>query len=96
MSRSLINSPGFRRRRSTQPSLCDALGGDALGNVRRQRTTGHLQVVVRLQVLPELRRPAEEEPEAQRRVGSDAAAVVDHLGDPVWRDVQRPRQRSLR
>jgi hypothetical protein len=67
------------------------LGDDPLSNFGRQRAAGHFEIVVRLQILPELGSRAEEEPEAQRRIRGDAAAFVDDLGDAVRRNVQRPR-----
>jgi len=48
-----------------------------------------------LQVEPELRAVAEVEAEPERRVGGDAAAAVDDLGDAVWRNADRTREPVL-
>jgi hypothetical protein len=69
---------------------------DPLGRLAGQLPAHDLEIVVRLQVQPELRAVAEVQAETQRRVGGDPSSVVDDLGDPVGRDADRPRELVLR
>src|SRR5207248_8890079 len=61
--------------RSTRP--------DASHLLRAQPTACDLQIIVRLQVHPELRGVAEIQTQPQRRIGRNTPPVVDDLGDPV-------------
>jgi hypothetical protein len=83
---------------SAVPEPCplrNTLSGDPLGRFRFERTPGELEVVVRLEIHPELGCGAEEEAEPERGVGTDAAAIVDDLRNAVGRDPERSRQLRL-
>ena len=81
--------PG-RLNSSTGP-LRDSLGGDPLGRFRAESTPGELEVVMRLEIHPELGCGAEEEARTERGVGTDAAAIVDDLRNAVGEDAERSR-----
>jgi hypothetical protein len=81
--------PGVRSSRG-------AMSPDPLGGFAAELSAGELEVVVRLQVQPELRAVAEVEAEAERGVGADPAPAVDDLGDAVRRDTDRPGELVLR
>ena len=72
-------------------TLRDSLGGDPLGQFRAESTSGELEVIVGLEIHPELRCGAEEEAEPERGVGTDAAAIVDDLRNAVGWDPERSR-----
>jgi hypothetical protein len=62
---------------------------DALGVRGIEVPPRHLQIIVGLQVHPELRAVAEVQAEPQRRVRRDAPPIIDDLGDPVRRNADR-------
>src|SRR5260370_34039210 len=70
----------WRWKRFERTHVALNLGGDLV--------FGNFQVVPRLQIHPERRTIFEITREAQRRVGSDAAALVDDIADPRPRDAQ--------
>jgi len=49
-----------------------------------------------LEVHPELGTIAEIKPQPERRIGGNAAPIIDDLGNPVGRDADRLRERVLR
>lgn len=49
-----------------------------------------------LQIHPKLRTIAEVQAQPKRGIGRDAPPIVDDLGDPVWRDLDRLRELTLR
>jgi hypothetical protein len=95
IKRLLVSTPGG-------PTKCKAKGGElglataySLGGTLRldafhvlslDAAARHLEIVVRLQVDPELWAVAEMKAESECRVCRDAPSVVDDFGDPVWRD----------
>jgi hypothetical protein len=58
--------------------------------------TGEFEIVVGLQVQPELRAVAEIQAETERGVGADPPPLVDNLGDAVRRDADRLGELVLR
>src|SRR5579862_3627009 len=75
--------------------LGSAVALNALGFVRWEVLSSHLQIVMRLQIQPELRRVAKVQGEPQCRVGGNATAIVDDLSDPIRRDPDRLGQLIL-
>ncbi len=60
-----------------------------------QMLLGYFQVVVRLQVEPELRGGAESTGQTQGGIGCDAALALNDGVDAIWRDAQGARQSVL-
>src|SRR5436190_23213714 len=56
---------------------------------------GHLEIIIALEVHPELRTIAEVQAQPQRGVGRDASSIVDDLGDSVRRNTDRFREPVL-
>src|SRR5262249_6271518 len=66
-----------------------ALRLDALCNLRLQFPPRQLQIIVGLQVQPELWAVTEVQPKAESRVCCNAPTVVYNLRNPVWRNSNR-------
>jgi hypothetical protein len=68
------------------------VGGDVRGFLRREFAAGEPEVVVRLQVHPELGAVAEVERKPQRDVGADRTFIANDLADTIRLDAERFRQ----
>src|SRR5438132_1169729 len=66
-------------------------GPHATGNLRTLLPLDHANVILSLQVQPELRAVAEIAAEPHRGIGRDAAAAIEDVGDPARRnaDIER-------
>src|ERR1043166_941362 len=64
----------------------------AFGNLAAVLPLDHRDVVLALQVEPELRAVAEVAPEPDRRIGGDRAPCIENVGDAAGRNADVERQ----
>src|ERR1700682_990780 len=76
---------------SAFPGSCRIRGPHAPGNLRTLLPLDHADVILSLQVQPELRAAAEIAAEPHRGVGRDRAAAIEDVGDTARRnaDIER-------